>query len=133
MYKIDKTITYKTPSGKTVIVEHVIERQMISDHNYYEKCDEINVSVDGKALIGYNGISTRQLNGQTINVFQHLGSATYIAPEAMPEIMDMITAREERRSAKIKRENEFEKKYNQELSHICPKCGTVCYGDCEAN
>ena len=118
---ITKKIEWTLKSGKKVVVE-IKETEI---HEIYRNYN-FNLSVDGNNhSTSFETVDNKDCYKELrkINVVLLANKVMIFKPEA-----DLILDAIKNIEAKHVSTPIFDKKEN-----ICPKCGTYCYGDCEAN
>lgn len=134
-------ITYTTPGGTEITLEHVTSMGLEADHNLTRPCDYIAMTVQGRT---YNALEIgRHESGQ--DVIQGFGGMRGVPcvvlpadPDVRAQVVAMfagVTARvqaeSERSTARAIRERE---EYAQmRRNGYCPRCHTYCHGDCTAD
>lgn len=125
-------INYKTPSGKTVKIANVMERENIGDHNSTHAVDEIDVWVDDDRKIATDTVVEHPQYGTVIDC-GHQGRGTreyvYIAPERVDEVKKLYADRRARWISEIKSDVVVPVKRG---FGWCNRCSSYCYGDCTA-
>lgn len=108
-------IRWQTPSGKTVTMQHVTKRESIVDHTMMVSCDDIDIRVDGKLMVGYNGIVDHPTAGKVIQV---CGAKVYIAPEVLADVIALDKNYNDRYVARIKASMITDREYADHVAKI---------------
>jgi len=141
---MERTTTWQTSTGKTVTVT----AKLVTSKTVYADGDNVTVpccersltaEVEGMGTVGYRleMVKTSQVTASGLPIVAKIGKLGLTADNlaAVRAIEQEITdtpewqahlAGEAAREAGVAR-------YNESRKGVCPKCGTYCYGDCEAN